>query len=182
LWIAKYIEICQEKLKEMKYTMFKNILIFILISSYTIAQKQQQFPFVGLSISSEEIDLGIDKQRESTFSLHYGKQTLDWRTTFAYNYNNSYQSLSVDIDKILLDELFGTAKIRPFLGLSAAAVKFDDDSLEDAYGYYYGGNAGFIFYLTDRIDLDIAYHYRVIEEIDTAKNIQSISFSLHYFF
>ena len=88
----------------------------------------------------------------------------------------------MEIDKILLDELFGTPKLRPYLGLSGGILKYKDDSLEDTDGFYYGGNSGFIIYLTDTIDLDLSYHYNIVQEIKTVDSIQGATFSLHYFY
>ena len=161
----------------------KIIFIFIFTLSLLLSQEVEKFPFVGLAVSTKTLDINTQNNKENTISLQYGKQTLDWRTVFAYEFKNSdYQSLSVEVDKILLDELFGTPKLRPYLGLSGGVLKYKDDSLEDSDGYYYGGNTGFIIYLTDTIDLDLNYHYNVVQEIKTLDSIQGASFSLHYFY
>ncbi len=163
--------------------MSKIIFIFIFILGLLFSQEVEKFSFAGLGISTQTIDIDTQSNKENTISLHYGEQTLDWRTLFAYEFKNSdYQSLSVEVDKILLDELFGTPKLRPYLGLSGGVLKYKDDSLEDTDGYYYGGNAGFIIYATDNIDLDLSYHYNVVQEIKTLDSIQGATFSLHYFY
>ncbi len=163
--------------------MSKIILILIFTLSSLFSQEAEKFPFIGLGISSQTIDINTQNNKENTISLRYGKQTLDWRTYFTYEFKNTdYQSLSVEIDKILLDELFGTPKLRPYLGLSGGILKYKDDSLEDTDGFYYGGNSGFIIYLTDTIDLDLSYHYNIVQEIKTIDSIQGATFSLHYFY
>ncbi len=161
----------------------KIIFIFIFTLSLLFSQEVEKFPFAGLAVSAQTIDINTQNKKETTISLHYGEQTLDWRTVFAYEFKNSdYQSLSVEIDKILLDELFGTPKVRPYLGLSLGVLKYKDDSLEDTDGYYYGGNAGFIIYATDNIDIDLNYHYQVVQEIGTLDSINGATLSLHYFY
>jgi hypothetical protein len=163
--------------------MSKIVLILIFTFSFLFSQDDEKFPFVGLGISAQTVDINTHNNTENTISLHYGKQTLDWRTYFSYEFKSSdYQSLSVEIDKILLDELFGTPKLRPYLGLSGGILKYKDDSLEDTDGFYYGGNSGFIIYLTDTIDLDLSYHYNIVQEIKTVDSIQGATFSLHYFY
>ena len=163
--------------------MSKIILILIFTLSSLFSQEAEKFPFIGLGISAQTIDINTQNNKENTISLRYGKQTLDWRTYFTYEFKNTnYQSLSVEIDKILLDELFGTPKLRPYIGLSGGILKYKDDSLEDTDGFYYGGNSGFIIYLTDTIDLDLSYHYNVVQEIKTLDSIQGATFSLHYFY
>jgi hypothetical protein len=159
------------------------LVSFLLIFSFLSAQESESFAFLGLGVSTQSVDMDKGDQGETTLSLKYGKQTLDWRTFFAYEFKGSnYQQFSVEVDKILLDELFGTPKVRPYLGLSAGILKYKDDTLEDTDGFYYGGNTGFIFYLTDNIDLDLNYHYDVVQEIETVDSINGVSLSLHYFY
>ena len=158
-------------------------MIFLLLCSVLSAQESESFAFFGLGVSTQSVDIHDDTQRETTLSLKYGKQTLDWRTLFAYEFKGSdYQQFSVEIDKILLDELFGTPKVRPYLGLSLGILKYKDETLEDTDGFYYGGNTGFIFYLTDNIDLDLNYHYNVVQEIESVDSMNGVSLSLHYFY
>ncbi len=160
------------------------IIVFLFFTlSLLFSQNDEKFPFVGLGISAQTVDVNTQNNKESTISLRYGKQTLDWRTYFSYEFKSSdYQSLSGEIDKVLLDELFGTPKLRPYLGLSVGILKYKDDSLEDTDGFYYGGNGGFIIYLADTIDLDLSYHYNIVQEIKTIDSIQGATLSLHYFF
>jgi len=138
---------------------------------------------MGIGISAQTIDINTQNNRENTISLRYGKQTLDWRTIFTYEFKKSdYRSFSVEIDKILLDALFGTAKLRPYLGLSGGVLKYKKNPLEDTDGFYYGGNTGFIVYLTDTIDLDLNYRYNIVQEIKSIDSIKGATFSLHYFY
>jgi len=58
----------------------------------------------------------------------------------------------------------------------------DYDNLVDTSGYYYGVNAGFIFYTTDYIDIDLAYHYYAAQEIEFVDKIQGATLSVHYFY
>lgn len=163
--------------------MAKIILILLFTLSLLFSQDNEKFPFVGIGISAQTIDIDPSDNNENTISLRYGKQTIDWRTYFTYEFKSTdYQSLSVEIDKVLLDELFGTPKLRPYVGLSGGILKYKDDSLEDTDGFYYGGNSGFIIYLTDSIDLDLSYHYNVVQEVESVDYIQGATFSLHYFY
>jgi len=120
--------------------MLKIILLTTLLFSSLFSKQEEEFIFLGLSMSSKIIDLNSNNEQSTSIGLRYGKQTLDWRTMFIYDYSKECQSFSVEIDKILLDELFGTPKIRPYLGATAGILKLDYDSLEDTNGYYYGAN------------------------------------------
>lgn len=166
--------------------MSKIILILIFTLSLLFSQEEEtltKYPFVGIGVSAQTVDTPLNNNQENTISLRYGKQSLDWRTMLTYEFKNSdYQSLSVELDKVLLDELFGTAKLRPYLGLSGGILKYKDVALEDSDGFYYGGNGGFIIYLTDTVDVDLSYHYNIVQEIKDLDSIQGATFSLHYFF
>ena len=162
--------------------MLRVLILFSLFSSLLFSREAEEFPFAGLAVSSQSVDIHTQKSNDTILSLRYGRQTLDWRTILSYQFGDSYKSLSVEFDKILLDELFGTPKVRPYLGLSVGTLKYKDDSLEDTSGYYYGANAGFIFYLTDRIDADLGYYYNIVQEIESLDTIRGITLSLHYFF
>ncbi|PHS38745.1 MAG: hypothetical protein COB07_07945 [Sulfurovum sp.] len=163
--------------------MSKIILILIFTLSSLFSQEDTKFPFVGIGTSAQTMNLDLQNNNENTFLLRYGQQTLDWRASIAYEFKNSdYQSLSVEIDKILLDDLFGTAKLRPYLGLSVGILKYKKTLLDDTDGFYYGGNGGFIIYLTDTIDLDLSYHYNVVQDIKTLDSMQGATLSLHYFY
>ena len=158
-------------------------VIFLLFFSFLSTQASESFAFVGLGLSSQSVDINDNNQKETTLFLRYGKQTLDWRTEFTYAFKGSdYQQFSVEIDKILLDQLFGTPKVRPYLGISTGFLKYKDTTLEDNNGFYYGGNTGFIFYITDTIDLDLNYHYNSVEGIEKLDSIKGASLSLHYFY
>jgi len=157
------------------------IILLVAFLSLSLL-RAEEYPFIGLSVATQKIDIRSDNSSVTGFDLRIGRQTLDWRTIFAYAYSKDYQSLSIEMDKILLDDLFGTAKVRPYLGASAGFLKLDHDFLDDKNGYYYGGNFGFIFYATDRMDIDLSYHYQWIGSIDGADHMQGATLSLHYFF
>jgi opacity protein-like surface antigen len=114
---------------------------------------------------------------------------------FSLDYNsNSYYGAFVEVDKILLDDMFGTAKLRPYLGGVAGYMNFDTDELnlpseledselyEETNGFYFGGNFGFIIYATDNIDVDISYHYYKVQNLDFLDDLHGASFGAHYFF
>jgi len=162
--------------------MLKIILLAALLFSSLFSQEKKEFTFLGLSISKHTIEMNPDTKQVDSIGLRCGKQTLDWRTVFTYEDAEEYRSFSVEVDRILLDELFGTPKLRPYLGISAGILKLDYDSLADTSGYYYGANTGFILYTTDTVDIDLAYHYYSVQKIESIDKIEGISLSIHYFY
>jgi len=162
--------------------MVRVLILFSLFSSLLFSQEAEEFPFLGFALSAQSVDIHTQKSNDTIISLHYGRQTLDWRTILSYQFRDSTKSLSIEFDKILLDRLFGTPKVRPYLGLSIGTLKYTDDMLNDTSGYYYGTNIGFLFYLTDRIDADLSYYHNVVQEIESLDTIRGVTLSLHYFF
>jgi hypothetical protein len=65
----------------------------------------------------------------------------------------------------------------------SAAESSDNNktSISTADGYY-GLNIGFLFYVTDDIDLDIGYHYYFMDRLEPLDTMNGPTFSLHYFY
>ena len=192
-------------------------MIFIMIfSTNTLFAEQETFPFIGVTVSSETVDLKPliqinDKDgnklirptsaRETTFGLQFGVQTQDYRTTFTVEGNNNFQSVDVEVDYILFDEMFGTPKMRPYVGATLGYIHYDNDLIEEynedrilndknndrnttisTSDGYYGLNLGFLFYVTDDIDLDVGYHYYFMDRLEPLDTMNGPTFSLHYFY
>ena len=174
--------------------MFRTLFVSLLFLTSLFGQSSQDFSFMGVSVSTQEINIDPgDSSWEGGASLRYGQQSLDWRTIFSLDYtNNAYFGASLEIDKILLDNMFGTAKLRPYLGGVLGYMSYDDDNLnipaeeselfEETNGFYYGANFGFIIYAADNVDVDIAYHYYKVENLDFLDDLHGASLAVHYFF
>jgi len=165
----------------------KIITLFILSVTTLFAQQDlEEFHFMGLTLSTDSFNfdstVDISSQDETGFGLRYGRQTLDWRTVFTLSGNNDFQTFAVEVDKILLDELFGTPEIRPYLGATVGYLHYDDSYVLDSDGYYYGGNFGFLLYATDTIDVDLSYHYYGVSKLDPIDTMQGGSLSIHFFY
>lgn len=161
--------------------MQKLALILLFLSTYTYAQKPQEYAFVGVNYAKSQFEISNQTSKKNIFAIEYGKQSTDYRTTFSFNYHKDYQSLSMEIDIILLDELFHTPKFRPYVGFRTGTVRIKNAGIDEDSGYFYGGSFGFIIYANDNIDIDISYNYNIIQEIKSFDNIQNISLSVHYF-
>ena len=178
--------------------MIKTLLLSLLVFTYLFGQnlglRPQTFPFAGVSLSTQTINIEPGESNQKTgFGIRYGQQSLDWRTIFSIDYtNHSYSSAFVEVDKILLDDMFGTSKLRPYLGAVVGYMHFDTSDLniapdeselfEQTNGFYYGGNFGFIIYATDTVDVDISYHYNAVQNLDFLDNLYGATLAVHYFF
>jgi hypothetical protein len=168
--------------------MLRVLFVFLLFLHTLFGENTQNFSFVGLSASTQTVNTDPgDLKHEAGFALRYGQQSLDWRTMFNLDYTvNTYYGASVEIDKILLDNMFGTPKLRPYLGGVAGYLKYDEDELsewaDETNGFYFGGNFGFIIYATDNIDADIGYHYYKVQNLDFLDDLHGATIAVHYFF
>lgn len=187
------------------------ILFIMIFSTSTLFAEQETFPFIGVTVSSQTVDLqpiiegtGIIRptsEDETTFGIQYGVQTKDYRTTFTVEGNNDFQTIDVEVDYILFDEIFGTPKIRPYVGATLGYINYDKDLItqynedrivdNDANDRnttvstsdgYYGLDLGFLFYVTDDIDLDVGYHYYFMDRLKPLDTMNGATFSLHYFY
>lgn len=174
--------------------MFKTFFLSLLFTFLLFGQNAKDYPFIGLSLSTQNINTDPgDPSWKGGIALKYGQQSLDWRTVFALDYTqNSYFGANVEIDKILLDDMFGTAKLRPYLGAVLGFMAYDDKNLnitpedsalyEETNGFYFGANFGFIIYATDNIDIDLSYHYYSVQNLDFLNNLHGGTLAMHYFF
>jgi len=165
-------------------TMFKFLILSSLFFTYLFAQ-QESFPFLGVQISTQTVDLkptSASSEKETSFALRYGQQTLDWRTTFAIEGNGNFQTFSLEIDKILLDDMFGMPEFRPYLGATIGYINYKDNKVINDDGLYYGGNFGFIIYASDRIDADLSYHYYKFVDLAPLDSMQGGSIGFNFFY
>jgi len=146
---------------------------------------QEEFTFVGagaqMQTLSFEGNLSSSDSDINTFSLQLGKQTRRARTTFTFDYTSDYVAAGLFIDYIPFDTLFGTPKVRPYIGLNTQYIRYDDDTIdEDGFGF--GAQTGLIIYASETIDIDVGYRYDIIQNSDLLENNYGFSVSLHYFF
>ena len=167
--------------------------------------ESEQYAFIG--ITGNYADPLEDK---GVFGFRMGMQNNVWRTIFTYESNfNEYQAFLIEADRTVVAGLLG-GKGRIYLGVSGGWVRYgadivvasDDTNTTDAPipepfgdeqnpdlvinqvsdGYAYGGNIGFMYYLSDQVDISIEYRYLIIDKINLFDHIQGPSVSLHYFF
>ncbi len=126
---------------------------------------------------------------QGLLGVRAGMQTNVWRTMFTYENNfDTYQAFLIEADRTILAGMMD-GKGRIYLGASGGWIGYNGDKLQDDiivefedYGYAYGGNIGFMLYLSDRIDMSIDYRYLFTSSSCTLDDIHGPSISLHYFF
>ncbi|MCF6243551.1 MAG: hypothetical protein L3J43_00775 [Sulfurovum sp.] len=169
--------------------MFKHVLLFTLLMT-TIFSNQvedtETFSFAGLTATGSKVDFkgtsNLTDSKNTLVGLRYGQQTVDWRTMFTLSGKKETQEFTLEIDKILMDDIFGYPEVRPYLGATIGILHYEDAALTEEDGYFFGGAFGFLIYLTDNIDLDISYHYKKIKDMEPLSNIRGASIGVHYFY
>lgn len=126
------------------------LIVLLALLFTTLVAKQETFSFIGVSISTETINLenrakylnkvgdiwtdtdGHSKSlpnidADSSFSLRYGQQTTDYRTILAITGNSTFQTASIEVDKILMDDMFGFPEVRPYIGGVIGYIHYKGD-------------------------------------------------------
>lgn len=160
-------------------------------------EETEQYAFVGLeggylnlkqNLGTEEIYLPASDEKKF-LGLRVGLQSSVWRTMFTYEDNfDSYRAFLIEADRTIVAGLMEN-RGRIYLGVSGGWIEYygqrELDSVlvdfED-YGYAFGGNFGFMLYLSDQVDLSIDYRYLFTSSSCTLDDIHGFSVSLHYFF
>ena len=167
--------------------MSRVFILFLLTFSTLFSQEVEEFPFIGVTVSFESSDIltttdAINTEENTNIGIRYGQQTVDWRSMLTYTRSNKQKFFTAEIDRILLDEIYGSSLVRPYVGLTLGIVNFDKQNFVDNSMYFYGFNAGLIIYATDDIDADISYHYYETFDDTEVANMQGATLSLHYFY
>ncbi|MDQ7085306.1 MAG: opacity family porin [Sulfurovum sp.] len=189
------------------------LLILFTFLYHTLQAGEGSYPFFGITGSLHTIELqptvteapnrlnNPESEDVTTFGLQYGMQTKDYRTTFSYETSSDFQTFDLSVDYIIMDDMFGTAKIRPYVGVTLGYILYDEslivaynenaislneanseDSVISTSDGYYGFDVGMLFYITDNLDLDIGYHYYLMDRLEPLDTMNGITFSLHYFY
>lgn len=170
-----------------------------------VIEEAEQYAFIGITGSYAD---PLDER--GVFGFRMGMQNNVWRTIFTYESNfNEYQAFLIEADRTVVAGLMG-GKGRIYLGVSGGWLRYgadivvasDDANTTDpvtpdpfsgeqnldpiiyqaSNGYAYGGNIGFMYYLSDQVDISIEYRYLIVDKINLFDHIQGPSVSLHYFF
>jgi len=192
--------------------MSRFFILFTFLFTALFAE-QETFPFIGVTVATHTVDLkpiatiapnrpnNPESEQETTFGIQYGVQTQDFRTTFSVEGTSDFQSIDVEVDYIFMDSMFGTAKVRPYVGATLGYIRYDEDVIVDYNDNrilddeandrnttisnkdgYYGLDFGMLFYVTDNIDMDLSYHYYFMDRLEPLDTMRGATFALHYFY
>lgn len=158
--------------------MYKIILSTLLLSSLSFAEKS--YSFLGAQTSY----LNYENGSAPSVGLKYGIQRGMWRSSLNLDYatksNEKLTSFIIQIDKGIMKSLTKKSSFKPHIGFSLGMVQHKKDISETGYGI--GLNTGVTYLLNKNIDLDLSYRYFSVSSIQNLKSLNSLTFSLHYFY
>jgi len=168
------------------YFMKKIILLFlpiVLLSSSLFAQ-ERLYSFIGVQTSTSK----FDKITAPTIGVKYGKQSKDIRTAISYNYgknsDDTFQTLIMQIDTGILTNTFKKSPLKPYIGASLGLIQHKNNNLISYTdkGYLLGANTGVTYIFNNNMDFDLGYRFLKTSKMKEIKDINDLSFSMHYFY
>lgn len=163
----------------------------MLGSSLSAADISVADKFIGLEVGAAKIQadtlLTPDHDGEDVeFGLRLGAQNDEWRTMLVFDYFDSsdddqnYEKGLVELDYYLFTSESDQYSFRPFIGLNLGYMNYESTDKE-GNGFLYGGQAGFIFGVTESIDIDVMYRYS-LTGADHADHVESLIVGLNYLY
>lgn len=170
--------------KDKEFNMMKKVAAVLLCTVlgstlYARDDISRSKPFLGLEIGYSDVqgavwtdyDAGLYDALYSSSDISYGvrlgAQNESYRTTLIFNYytNGDYDQtvqqgiLSLDYF-VMSSDLSGGMAIKPFIGINGGYARYES-TLVDHSDFIYGGQAGIIFSVAEKIDLDLSYRYQL---------------------
>jgi opacity protein-like surface antigen len=158
--------------------MHKIILSTLLLTSLGFAEKS--YSFVGLQTSY----VNYDSVSSPSLGFKYGIQKGLWRSSINLDYattgNNKLSSLILQVDRGILQTATRNSLFKPHAGFSFGLLQHKHTQSKSGYGI--GLNTGVTYLLNDAIDLDLSYRVLSTSKLDGVGAINTLTFSLHYFY
>ena len=120
------------------------------------------------------------------FGLRLGAQNDEWRTMLVFDYFDSsdddqnYEKWFVQFDYFLFNNESESFSFSPFIGINAGYMNYESTYIDED-GFLYGGQAGFIFGVTEHFDIDVMYRYSFTDAAHT-DHVESVVVGLNYFY
>lgn len=159
------------------------LFLWMVLSSMLYAENYSEGKkFLGLEVGAAQIQGGVyldildpfsyDQFYEGSgmaFGLRLGAQNDNYRTTLVYNYydnvdeDQNLQMGLVTIDYYVLSSEAASVTIKPFIGLNVGYMGYESTFVDDS-DFLYGGQAGVVVNVSEKIDIDLSYRYSLAYE------------------
>ncbi|HEO98722.1 MAG TPA: hypothetical protein ENO02_05440 [Epsilonproteobacteria bacterium] len=163
----------------------------VLGSTLQAAELSEVKKFIGFEVGAAKIQadtflVNDHEGDDAEFGLRLGAQNDEWRTMLVFDYFDSsdddqnYEKGLVQFDYYLFNNESESFSFRPFIGINAGYMNYESEGIDED-GFLYGGQAGFIFGVTEHFDIDVMYRYSFTDAAHT-DHVESVVVGLNYFY
>lgn len=156
--------------------------------------------FIGLEVGSAQIQGAVyldpadlmtyDPLYEGsdiTYGLRFGAQNDKYRTMLLFNYydnveeDQNLQMGLITIDYFVLSQDAASVTVKPFIGLNGGYMRYQSTWV-DVADFVYGGQAGIVASVGEKIDIDLSYRYSLSFSSDNMDHFGALMFGLNYLY
>jgi len=156
--------------------------------------------FLGLEIGAAQIQGGVyldlldplsyDQFYEGsdiTYGLRFGAQNDKYRTMLLFDYydnteeDQNLQMGLITIDYYVLSQDAASVTIKPFIGLNVGYMRYQSTLVDDS-DFVYGGQAGLVANVSEKIDIDLSYRYSLSWESEAMDHFGAAMLGINYLY
>ena len=176
-------------------------LIALLLSSSLFAENYSEGKkFLGIEVGAAQIQGGVyldvldpfsyDQFYEGSgvaFGLRFGAQNDEYRTMLLFDYydnadeDQTYEVGMLTIDYFVISSEAASVTIKPFVGLNVGYMNYESTLVDDS-DFVYGGQAGVVVNVSEKIDIDLSYRYSMTYEAVNMDHFAVIMLGLNYLY
>ena len=177
------------------------IVLGVLLGSALYAENYSEGKkFLGIEIGAAQLQGGVyldlldpysyDQFYEGsdiTYGLRFGAQNDKYRTMILFNYydntdeDQNLQMGLVTIDYFVVSEDMASMTIKPFIGINVGYMQYESTLVEDS-DFVYGGQAGLVANISDKIDIDLSYRYSLSWESEAMDHFGAAMLGVNYLY
>ncbi len=156
--------------------------------------------FIGFEVGAAEMQAGVYMDINDPFSynqfydgsdvaygIRLGAENDSYRTTLIFNYyDNTDEDQNLEmglltIDYFLMNSEAGSVTLKPFIGLNVGYASYESTLVEES-DFVYGGQAGIVVGVSEKIDIDLSYRYSLTYEALNLDHFGVIMLGLNYLY
>lgn len=160
-------------------------------STVNAAELSEVKKFIGLEVGAAKIQadtfLVNDHDGDDVeYGLRLGAQNDEWRAMLVLDYFDSsdddqnYEKGLAQFDYYLFNNESESFSFRPFIGVNVGYMNYESTNIDES-GFLYGGQAGFVFGVTEHFDIDVMYRYSLTDAAHT-DHVESVVVGLNYLY
>ncbi len=167
----------------------------VYADNYSVGKK-----FLGIEVGGAQLQGGVypdlnnvlvfDPMFEGsdvTYGIRFGAQNDKYRSMLLFDYYDNVdedQNLQlglVSVDYYVLSQDAAAVTIKPFIGINLGYLRYQS-SFVDENSFAYGGQAGLVASVSDKIDIDLAYRYTLSSNAPTMDHFGAAMVGLNYIY